>query len=123
MSKPERQTKQKKVVEKYLASTCCHPSADKIYKNVKKELPNISKATVYRILRNFKDKGKIQEIPTNVSRWDYKHEPHPHFICTECDKIIDIADEFDIPDADELNVCKIDHCRIVFSGQCKGCAN
>ncbi|MGM0438818.1 MAG: Fur family transcriptional regulator [Patescibacteria group bacterium] len=123
MSTIERQTKQKEVVEDYLSSTCCHPSAEKVYDNVKEELPSISKATVYRILRNFKDKGKIQEIPTKVSRWDYNHKPHPHFICTECDKIIDIADEFSIPDAEDLNVGEISTCRIVFCGLCKDCKN
>ncbi len=121
MVKSERQTRQKKLVEKYLSSVCCHPSAEKVYENVKKELPNISKATVYRILRNFKKKGKIQEIPTNISRWDYNENPHPHFICNTCNKIIDIEMDCKLPSADELSVGEVDTCRIVFCGTCKNC--
>ena len=123
MPKTERQTKQKKIVEEYLSSVCCHPSAEKVYENVKKDLPSISKATVYRILRNFKKKGKIQEIPTDISRWDYRDEPHPHFICNKCDKIIDIEMECKLPSADELSVGEVNTCRIVFCGVCKSCKN
>jgi len=123
MPKTERQTKQKKIVEEYLSSVCCHPSAEKVYENVKKDLPSISKATVYRILRNFKKKGKIQEIPTDISRWDYRDEPHPHFICNKCDKIIDIEMKCKLPSADELSVGEVNTCRIVFCGVCKSCKN
>lgn len=117
----ERKTIQKEAVESYLSTTFCHPSAQKVYLNVKKELPNISKATVYRILRNFKKKGKIQELPGEVSRWDYKEKPHPHFVCVGCNAIIDIADEFEMPSADELDVGEVRNCKIIFSGYCKEC--
>ncbi len=121
MTKSVRKTKQKEVIEKYLASTCCHPSADTVYSEVKKELPNISKATVYRILRNFKEKGKIQEIPTDVSRWDYKEDPHPHFICNQCGQIFDIEEKVDIPEKKKLDVGMVESCRMVFCGVCKTC--
>ncbi len=123
MPKTERQTTQKRAVEKYLASTRSHPSAEKVYLEVKKDIPTISKATVYRILRNFKKKGKIQEIPTDISRWDYKEDPHPHFICTRCDKLIDIDEELELPNMDHPQICQVENCRIVFCGICKDCEN
>ncbi len=122
-TKEKRNTKQKRAVREYLSSTFSHPSAEKVYKEVSKKLPNISKATVYRILRDFKKDNIIQEIPADVSRWDYNNNPHPHFICTECDKMIDLEREFNMPNAKDLEVGQVCDCRVVFSGICKECKN
>lgn len=121
MPKTERQTKQKKIVEEYLASTYSHPSAEKIYKKAKKKLPRISKATVYRILRNFRSKGKIQEIPTDISRWDYNEDPHPHFLCKECGNLYDIEEDIDLPQKKSFEVGEAKNFKIIFSGICKNC--
>lgn len=117
----ERETRQKKIVKKYLCSVQCHPSADKIYKNVKKKLPKISKATVYRILRNLSEKGEIQEIPTTKARWDYNAKPHPHFFCTKCNKMIDLDEPINIPQKRNLKAGKVENYRIVFCGTCNKC--
>ncbi len=121
MTKKERKTKQKQIIKNYLASTKEHPSAETIYNEVKKELPDISKATVYRILRNFKKKEEIQEIPTDISRWDYNEKPHPHFICSHCNKIFDIDKDINISEEYNLEVGKVENYRIVFCGCCKKC--
>lgn len=121
MPKSERQTKQKKVVEEYLASTYSHPSAEKIYEKAKKKLPRISKATVYRILRNFRSKGKIQEIPTAISRWDYNERPHPHFLCKKCNNLYDIEEDIDLPEKKNFKVGEAENFKIIFSGVCKKC--
>src|SRR3989339_577112 len=62
IAEEERMTSQKEIVLDYVKNTKCHPSAQKVYTETKRLLPRISKATVYRILNNFKDKGEIQEI-------------------------------------------------------------
>ncbi len=123
MLKAERNTKQKKTVRKYLKSNYSHPSADQIFEEVKKDLPDISKATVYRILRNLQEKGEIQEIPTDRAiRWDYNEEPHPHFICSLCEAVFDVEKEdIEIPKKDKLSVGEVDKCRVVFCGKCKDC--
>ncbi len=121
MNTAERQTKQKKVVKEYLASTRDHPCADTVYKEVRKKLPKISKATVYRILKNLKKKGEIQEIPTDVSRWDYNEDPHPHFICNVCGSIFDIQEEIEVPKKQDLKVGRVENYRVVFCGDCKNC--
>lgn len=123
MIKTERNTKQKKIVRKYLQSNYCHPSADQIYESVKQDLPEISKATVYRILRNLKDKGEIQEIPTDTAiRWDYNESPHPHFICNCCGAVFDVEkEEIEIPERSKLSVGEVDNCRVVFCGKCNDC--
>ena len=60
IQKEERMTSQKKIIMDYLKSVKTHPSAEKVYLAVKKKLPRISQATVYRILSSFKDKNQFQ---------------------------------------------------------------
>lgn len=57
-----RKTKQRDLILKTLRNTTCHPTADWIYEQVKKEMPNISLGTVYRNLSMLKDLGEIIEL-------------------------------------------------------------
>ena len=85
----ERNTPQKKIIMDYLKSVTCHPTAEEVYVEVKKEMPNISKGTVYRLLKNFTLKSDVQEINSKISHFDADTSPHGHFICEVCDKVFD----------------------------------
>jgi Fur family peroxide stress response transcriptional regulator len=121
MKKTERKTKQKQAVEDYLSKTYSHPTAEEVYNNVRKEQPKISKATVYRILRNFKKKGEVQEIQDDVSRWDYNEKAHPHFLCKKCKKIYDIEEKVQLPEKKKFKIGNAESYKIIFSGVCKNC--
>ena len=86
----ERLTNQKQAVLHYLQDTKLHPSAETVYIQVKKKLPQISKGTVYRILDNFADNGEILRIDAGINRFDADISQHNHFICEKCDNIYDI---------------------------------
>lgn len=88
----ERITNQKKIILDYLKNTKTHPSAETVYSEIKKNLPQISQGTVYRILNDFKEKGVIQEIPLGISHYDGDVFSRAHFICQKCGKIFDIFD-------------------------------
>ena len=112
-----------------LRSTEIHPSADWIYETVKKEIPDISLATVYRNLNLFKEQGLIQSLGTvqGVERFDGNTAPHVHYICTGCGKVLDLA-EIHVPE--ELNASaamasggRVDSCQLTFTGLCKNCLN
>ena len=87
-----RKTKQRDLILKTLRNTDTHPTADWIYEQVKKEMPNISLGTVYRNLGILKDLGEIIELNygSKYSRYDGNAENHYHFVCTECEKVTDI---------------------------------
>ncbi|MBI2054049.1 MAG: transcriptional repressor [Candidatus Staskawiczbacteria bacterium] len=121
----ERMTSQKKVILDYLRNTKSHPSAGKIYDDVKKVLPRISQGTVYRILNSLKNKGEVQEISTkNVTFYDGDLSDHSHFICQGCASVFDIFDECSkcqIMRKKKLKVGSINNYRIYFYGICKNC--
>ena len=90
----ERMTAQKSFIFDYLKSVKIHPSAEKVYNEVKKKLPNISQGTVYRVLNNLKDKGEILAIDTKDNvHFDADTSAHAHFICERCGNIFDVINE------------------------------
>lgn len=119
----ERKTSQKKTILNYLKSVKTHPSAKTVYLNLKKELPRISKSTVYRILNNFKKKGEIQEILGDVTRYDGDTSPHSHFFCNECGTLFDIFEDYKILTERKIIIGEIKNYQVYFYGTCYNCIN
>jgi len=89
--KRKRNTRQKAVVFQVVKDSTDHPTAEMVYERAKKEIPTISLGTVYRILKELAEEGKVKEIIVNKqSRFDRRTDFHHHFICKECGKIEDI---------------------------------
>lgn len=120
----ERLTCQKKFILDYLKSVNTHPSAEEIFLAVRERLPRISFGTVYRILKNLKEKGEILEIKLDVSHFDGDILPHAHFVCQKCKGIWDLS--FSCQNCQKikskrLKVGKIKSWQILFYGLCKKC--
>ena len=112
-----------------LRQTDLHPSAEWVYEHVRSEMSDISLATVYRNLALFKEQGIIASLGTvkGVERFDGNTEPHVHFICTGCGKVVDLP-ELQVPQ--ELNTAAarasgglVDGCQLSFTGNCGDCRN
>jgi Fur family peroxide stress response transcriptional regulator len=69
-----------------------HPTADMIYLDIKKEIPNISLGTVYRNLSLLADKGEILRLPIGgkAERFDGVTDFHYHFVCQHCGEVSDL---------------------------------
>ena len=121
----ERQTAQKTFILDYLKGVKSHPTAEIVYKEVRKRLPNISQGTVYRVLNNFKENGQIQAIDTKENvHFDADISDHAHFICEKCSKVYDVQDECahcGILKNRKTKVGKINHYKINFYGVCSAC--
>jgi len=124
-TKKERMTAQKSFIFKYLKGVKTHPSAEAVYKEVKKELPSISQGTVYRVLNGFKEKGRIQSIDTKDNvHFDADLSDHAHFVCEKCGCVFDVYDgcsHCGVLKNRKTKVGKINHYRINFYGTCKNC--
>ena len=92
-----RKSKQREAIIRVLRGTSSHPSAEWIYEQVKKQLPNIGLATVYRNLRLLKEAGEVSEMHTSneTARFDGNTDVHYHFRCDRCGKILDLREPID----------------------------
>ncbi len=82
------------LILKYMRSVNTHPTAEEVYKNVSKQLPRITRATVYRNLHSLANQGLICRFEVNREyRFDATCENHPHLINTNTGEIMDIDDK------------------------------
>ncbi len=124
-TKKERVTAQKSFILDYLKSVKCHPTAEKVYEEVRKKLPTISQGTVYRVLNNFKNKGQVLAIDTKENiHFDADTSDHAHFICEKCGNVYDIMSECSecgILKSKKTKVGVIKNYKINFYGICNKC--
>ncbi len=98
-----------------------HIDIDSLFDIVKKELPTISLATLYKNIHSFIEKRFVREvtIPNYKTRYELITDNHAHFICTKCGKIQDIKiDETNLEKLiiDEVN--NIERISISLFGEC-----
>lgn len=119
-------TPQRTVIYEELSRSKEHPTADLIYQKVRKKFPNISFDTVNRTLLTFAKLGVIRVVEGygEAKRFDPDLEPHHHFRCIRCNRIIDFQeqsfDEIAIP----KNISKqftVLHKKVVLEGLCETC--
>lgn len=91
-----RNTIQRSLVLQTIHQLKNHPTADEVYDEIKKEHPNISKATIYRNLNLLSSLGEIRklEIPGGPDRFDHWCENHCHVRCEKCGRIFDVDMDF-----------------------------
>ena len=124
-----KQFRKRNAILACLQGTTSHPSAEMVYEMLQKEHPDISLATVYRNLARFKSQGLVSSVATvrGVERFDAMTHPHVHFICSSCDAVIDLP-QMEIPEslsaeAEASSGCRVQNCRLTFTGLCGKCAS
>ena len=87
-----RYSKQREAILRVVNASNVHPTAEMVYREVKKEIPNISLGTVYRNLNALADASQIKRIsiPKDVYHFDHRHVEHYHFYCTKCHQLYDL---------------------------------
>ena len=109
-----RHSKQREAIKTYLMSTTSHPTAEIVYENLRQDFPNISLGTIYRNLNFLVDHGEAIRINCGdgFDHFDGNPQPHNHFYCRGCYRIID------------LEMAQIDHIDIIanasFDGRIEG---
>ena len=121
-------SRQRESIKSYLMTTKEHPTADEVYMKVKQEFPNISLGTVYRNLNLLTDIGDAIKIstPNGGDRFDGRLEPHNHFLCTKCGRLLDL--DLDMHSIDEVNRLAAENfdgiitsSSTLFYGECSDC--
>ncbi len=128
MAEPKvtRNSKQRTAILQVLKGTTSHPTADWVYQEVSRTIPNISLGTVYRNLSQLAEAGTIQrmEIGDGIDHFDYNTEPHDHFYCRECRYLYDFPLPYDKgidKQAAETGCGMIEQHSLIYRGVCKGC--
>lgn len=72
-----------------------HPTAENIIEYIRKNHPNISTATVYKVLDALVINNLIKKVKTDkdIMRYDAVVEKHHHLYCLDTDKILDYNDD------------------------------
>ncbi|MES1256631.1 MAG: Fur family transcriptional regulator [Acidobacteriota bacterium] len=87
-----RMTPQRLVLLRALSQTRTHPTADELFRQVQRQLPNVSQATVYRNLQELVRAHLIATLERAGSavRYDANPDDHHHFVCRSCGGVSDI---------------------------------
>lgn len=95
-------------------------------KRLRKEIPNISKGTVYRNLKVLQETGQITELNLSgtISRFEARQGNHYHFRCERCDRVFDVDEpvykELDRRVAERTGL-KSSYHQLEFRGLCHEC--
>jgi len=85
-------THQRRVIFETVMSLEGHPSPELIYEAVRKKIPSISLATVYKNVRTFLESGMLREVSMHHGsiRVEPNESEHYHLVCTRCRQITDL---------------------------------
>lgn len=94
-------TRQRLAVFEALASTRSHPSAEELHARVRRRIPNLSLATVYKTLEALRDIGAVSDVNALQGQGRFEAalpgtgagRPHHHLVCTDCRTICDLPEE------------------------------
>jgi Fur family peroxide stress response transcriptional regulator len=121
-----RLTPQRIELVRMIASSEGHPSAGQLYANIHRKFPTMSHATVYKTLALLKEIGQVLEIDLrDDSHYDgNRPEPHPHLICSKCNRIVDgelVINQGEIQKLEQATGFSIIRSQIAFYGVCPDC--
>ena len=86
-----RLTAPRRLILEVVRSTDAHPTAAYVHARVRRQLPRVSLATVYRNLRRLAAEGVLLErADTTGMRFDANLDRHDHFTCLTCRRINDV---------------------------------
>ena len=85
-------THQRRVIYETVMSMHGHPSPELIYDAVRRKIPSISLATVYKNVRTFLDSGMLREVSLHHGslRVEPNESEHHHIVCVRCRQITDL---------------------------------
>lgn len=87
-------TPQRLAIFRELAATDRHPSAEELHAAVRREMPTLSLATVYKTLDTLAGIGAVRPVSRLGARgrWDANLGPHHHLICIACGAVSDVTE-------------------------------
>ncbi len=114
-----RPSAQRLAVAGYVLATTAHPSAERVFEEVRARIPMISRATVYNTLNLLVRKGLLRQLVLAEGKvvFDPNVEPHHHFIDDGTGAIHDVPwDALDVRKVEALGSVKVREYQVVLRG-------
>ena len=127
--KQKRNTIQKGIVFGVFHELHNHPSAGMVYEAVHEKYPEISKATVYRLLAEAAEEGEILRLKLTEAddRYDVTLGRHYHITCRCCGAVADVTTTMDesalLGLTEGCESFLVEGMHLEFSGLCENCQN
>lgn len=119
-------TSQRVAIMKSLEGRTDHPSAERIFLELKPEYPTLSIATVYSTTQLLAQASVIRILTIDDKKiyFDPSTMPHGHFMCRACKRIMDVTVDFEcIDDACATpDISSVTSAEIFLYGLCAECA-
>src|SRR5262245_60720763 len=122
----ERPTRQRRAVFAALVDRTDHPTAETLHRIARRNIPDLSLATVYTTLEVLVDAGLAGRLagPDGVAHYDARTDAHDHRRCLGCGRIDDLdRSPHRTPLLDTCHVpgFRAVDCRIEIVGYCAAC--
>ena len=119
-------TRQRAAVHDYLSQVTHHPTAEEVFLAVKRELPKISLATVYKNLEALVACGAISKLTygDGSARYDIRTDHHYHTRCLKCGRMWDLDAGADLDTLRQIKPqrgFKVENYRLELLGYCQDC--
>ncbi len=87
-------TPQRLAIYQTLLESDDHPSPESLYQRVRRGMPSVSLATIYKTLDALQYLGVIQEftVLSESRRYDGNLDRHHHLVCLRCKQVSDFYD-------------------------------
>lgn len=120
-----RPSAQRVAIMQYLLTHFTHPTIDDVYRDLVTKIPSLSKTTVYNTLRMFAESHAAQMITIDDHRvcYDGNVQPHVHFFCKNCGKVIDLFTEEAPTLSQPMNIDGnvVEEEQLYYKGLCAAC--
>jgi Fur family peroxide stress response transcriptional regulator len=102
-----------------------HPSAERIFMELKLAYPSLSIATVYSTASLLARGSLIRILSIDEKKvyYDPNMEPHGHFMCRKCKRVLDVPFDFEIAAAGAGGeIASVEDAEIFYYGVCVRCS-
>lgn len=125
-SNGQRYTEQRAAVYRTLIGTETHPTADDVFTAVRRDIPDISLATVYKALEALVGCGLATKLTygDGSARYDGRTDPHHHARCLRCGAVLDVPGRVDMAALGGVGPVagfSVEGYRLELLGYCSGC--
>jgi Fur family peroxide stress response transcriptional regulator len=102
-----------------------HPSAERIFLELKLSYPSLSIATVYSTASLLARASLIRILSIDEKKvyYDPNMEPHGHFMCRKCKSVFDVPFRFEISSAADAcgEISSVEDAEVFYYGLCVRC--